>query len=152
MPSLKKIDSRLGAVEIDPQKIIFFSRGLIGFDYYRFFVLLQIKENSPFLLLQSTEDPDFGLIVTDPFAFYPQFEFEVSKEELKVLQVKTIDQLSVLVTVTIPAGQPENTTLNLSGPILINNKQRLGMQIALTNQKITRISLKDLSSKQAKAI
>jgi flagellar assembly factor FliW len=42
--------------------------------------------------------------------------------------LSNIRQLAVLVTVTIPQDKPEDTTLNLSGPILVNTEERVGLQ------------------------
>ncbi|SDN33632.1 flagellar assembly factor FliW [Desulfonauticus submarinus] len=126
-----EVSSRLGKIIIDKSKIIYFPRGLIGFEGYHYFVLLQIKDKSPFLLLQSTENSRLGLIVADPFVFVPHFRFSLNKIEEKVLRISGRDEISVLATVNIPAGKPENTTLNLSGPIVINNKSKRGLQLAV---------------------
>ena len=37
--------------------------------------------------------------------------------------------LAVRATATIPPGKPEQTALNLLGPILINHRARLGLQV-----------------------
>ncbi|WP_456324678.1 flagellar assembly protein FliW [Desulfonauticus submarinus] len=126
-----EVNSRLGKIIIDKSKIIYFPRGLIGFEEYHYFVLLQIKDKSPFLLLQSTENSRLGLIVADPFVFVPYFRFSLNKIEEKILRISGKDEISVLATVNIPAGKPENTTLNLSGPIIISNKSKRGLQLAV---------------------
>ena len=38
-------------------------------------------------------------------------------------------QAAILVTVSIPQGQPEKVALNLSGPIVINSEARVGLQV-----------------------
>jgi flagellar assembly factor FliW len=35
----------------------------------------------------------------------------------------------VLVSVSIPPGQPDRTALNLTGPIAVNSEARIGLQI-----------------------
>ena len=127
------IQTRLGEMNVDQTRIIHFPRGLIGFEDHQHFTLLQIKEDSPFLILQSVNDKDFGLLVTDPYSFLERYEVKIGDPEQRLLQIEDRKHLAVLVTVSIPAGQPEKTTLNLSGPILINTEIRLGLQIPQTD-------------------
>ena len=58
--------TRLGTRRIDPDKIIEFPRGLMGFEDQREFTLLQLREDAPFLVLQSLQDPELGLQVWLP--------------------------------------------------------------------------------------
>ena len=125
----KEIRSRLGRVLIESEQVIQFPRGLIGFEQLHEFVLLQIRDDSPFLLLQSIEDERLGLIVADPFSFLTNYQIVIGESERKILKLQDKKDLTVLVTVTIPPGEPEKTTLNLTGPILINTKSRLGLQV-----------------------
>ncbi|MBT8763793.1 flagellar assembly protein FliW [Desulfohalobiaceae bacterium Ax17] len=125
----REIKSRIGQFVIEEEKILRFPRGLIGFESAREFTLLQVKPNSPFLLLQNIENPKLGLIVADPYTFLANYSVVIGKSEEKILRLQSVYDLTVLVTVTIPPGEPEKTTLNLAGPILINTKARLGLQV-----------------------
>ena len=127
------IDSRLGPHEIVEDKIIIFPRGLIGYEFLQKFVLLQINENSPLLVLQSIEDPNTGLLVTDPYSFMEEYTVNISKADQEELKTKDKENLAVLVTVSIPPGKPDNTALNLLGPILINHEIKKGLQVPQTN-------------------
>ncbi len=131
----KIIRTRLGEREILEDGIIYFSRGLIGFDDKRDFTLIQIREDSPFLLLQSVEDSNLGLLVVDPYSFMDEYEVKLSDAEKRILRLENIRQLGILVTVTIPPGRPEETTLNLGGPIVINSEARRGMQVPQVDSK-----------------
>lgn len=122
------INSRLGPREIRLDKVVRFPRGIVGFEELRDFTLLQIREESPLLVLQSLERPTLGLLVADPFAFLPEYSINVSDAEQELLQAGTAADLAVLVTVSIPPGKPEETALNLLGPILINHRERIGLQ------------------------
>lgn len=122
------IESRLGPREIRQDKVIRFPRGIIGFEHLRDFTLLQIREESPLLVLQSLEDTGLGLLVADPYSFIPDYSIKVNDVDQELLEAQSADDLAVLVTVSIPPGRPEQTALNLLGPILINHKKRLGLQ------------------------
>lgn len=130
---MKLIESRLGPREIRLDKVIRFPRGLIGFELQREFTLLQIREESPLLILQSMEDPSLGLLVADPFAFTSEYNLSIGDADQELLQAKSAADLAVLVTVSIPPGKPEQAALNLIGPILINHHARVGLQVPQTD-------------------
>jgi flagellar assembly factor FliW len=123
------VRSRLGERKVNAERLLNFPRGLIGFENQFEFVLLQIKEESAFMILQSTHDVQLGLMVTDPFLFVDKYELKIGEAEQRILRVDTIRELAVLVTVSIPKGNPQDTTLNLAGPILINSSRRIGLQV-----------------------
>ena len=123
------IQSRLGEREVRLDKVLHFSRGIIGFESAREFTLLQIQENAPLLVLQSLEDPTLGLLVADPFVFMPDYSLTIGDAEQQLLRAQGPEELAVLVTATIPPGKPEETAINLLGPIVINHRERLGLQV-----------------------
>ena len=125
---VREADTRLGRQLIDLDKVIVFPRGLMGFEDQHEFTLLKIREDAPFLILQSLQEPNLGLLVGDPYSFLPEYRIRIGDAEQSLLQVKSSAQLAVLVTVSIPPGQPEHTSLNLTGPILINHEARSGLQ------------------------
>jgi flagellar assembly factor FliW len=140
------VQSRLGRIPVDRDRSIRFPKGLIGFENCKDFVLLQLKEDSPFLMLQSTERPELGLVVTDPFAFMEDFEIKVGDAERNILKLENIRQVAVLVTVSIPKGRPEQAALHLTGPILVNFQARLGLQIPqVDSDKPGRLYIGDLA-------
>lgn len=124
-----EIDTRLGRRVIDPDKIIHFPRGLAGFEQERDFILLQLRPDAPLLILQSTNRPEVGLLVADPYSFLNSYPVMVGEAEQKLLKISETDDTAILVTVTIPAGHPEDAMLNLTGPIVINHQAKIGLQI-----------------------
>jgi len=129
------IQSRIGKLTIPAERILHFPRGIIGFENEREFTLVKIKEDSPFLILQSMNDPRLGLMVVDPYNFIQDYDVVVGDAERKLLRIENIRQVMVLVTVTIPPGKPEDTTLNLTGPVVVNMQSRIGLQVPQTDAK-----------------
>nr|WP_327083018.1 flagellar assembly protein FliW [Paucidesulfovibrio gracilis] len=127
------IQTRLGEREIAEDAVVCFPHGLIGFEDRRQFVLLQVNDDSPFLLLQSLEDPGLGLLVADPLAFIAHYGVRLDGAEKRILGNAEDDELAILTTVSIPRNRPQETTLNLSGPIVINTKARVGLQSPQTD-------------------
>jgi len=132
----KVIETRLGSQQISTDKIVHFPRGLIGFESEHEFTLLQMRDDLPFLMLQSTNTPNVGLLVTDPYTFYPEYLIEIGDPEQKILQVTNREQLTVLVTLFVPPNKPEETVMNLTGPILINHELKIGLQVPQVDGKL----------------
>ncbi len=124
-----EIETRLGRRVIDPEKIIRFPRGLAGFEDEHEFTLLQIRPDAPLLILQSIANPNVGLLVADPYSFLDSYPVMLGDAEQSLLEISHAEEAAILVTVTIPAGKPEDATLNLTGPIVINHKARIGIQV-----------------------
>ena len=142
----KEIDTRLGKRIVAQDKIITFSRGLIGYEDKKDFTLLQIKENTPFLILQSTEEPSLGFLVGDPFVFCQEYQVKVGDAEQLLLKIDRIEQVAVLCMVIIPMDKPEDISMSLNGPILINHEARIGLQVPQSDNKYpTKLFLNSLN-------
>lgn len=127
------IQTRIGRQSVAQDKVLYFPRGLIGFEDKHEFTLLQLRVGAPFLILQSMDDPRLGLLVGDPYSFLDDYPVRIGDAEQKLLRLRNVRQVAVLVTVSIPPGRPEKTALNLTGPILINHEIRLGLQVPQTD-------------------
>ena len=124
-----EIETRLGRRIIDPDKIVHFPRGLAGFEEEHDFTLLPLRPDAPLLILQSMTRPEVGLLVADPYSFLSSYPVMLGEAEQKLLKLEKSEDSAILVTVSIPAGRPEDAVLNLTGPIVINYKDRLGLQV-----------------------
>ena len=122
------INSRIGPMVISGDKTIRFPRGIIGFESLREFALVEFKPGTPFHFLQSLEMPSMGMMLADPFPFLPNYEIRLAAAEERILRVRSIRDLVILVSVTVPKGDPQGSTLNLTGPICVNVQERLGLQ------------------------
>lgn len=129
------VDTRLGPMTLSEDRVLYFPRGIIGFMGHREFTLLQVREESPFMVLQSLTDSKLGLLVADPYTFMTEYEVVISEPDLRMLGIDNREKATILVTVTIPQGMPERTTLNLCGPIIINSETRVGLQIPQTDTR-----------------
>jgi flagellar assembly factor FliW len=122
------IHSRIGQLVISSDKTIRFPRGIIGFESLREFALVEFKHGTPFHFLQSIEMPRMGMMLADPFSFLPNYEIRLAAAEERILRVRSVYDLVILVSVTVPKGDPQASTLNLTGPICVNVQERLGLQ------------------------
>jgi flagellar assembly factor FliW len=114
--------SRFGSLEIEAGAIIEFPTGLIGLGGRRWAVVTK-DETSAFSWLHSLDDPALALPVTNPWAFFADYEVELSDADSERFDA---DQVAVWVTVRAGA-ELADFSANLRAPILISNGQ--GFQV-----------------------
>ncbi|HAR61948.1 MAG: flagellar assembly protein FliW [Candidatus Margulisiibacteriota bacterium] len=128
------ITTRFGTLTINEQDIIHIEKGLMGFEKESNYILRPSGKNQLFGWLQSTENPALAFVVTNPFDFYVNYEFDLENEDLEELHISSVEDVYVLTILTIPAN-PQNISANLIAPIIINNKNKKGKQIILKSNK-----------------
>ena len=124
--------TRFGNVEIDDDRVINFSSGLLGFSSYSKFVLLQPDEQGVFFWLQSTEAPDLAFVVTDPALWITDYQANIRKDQMEELGMNELGDAQVLVIVN---KRDDSITSNLQGPLVINVQGRIGMQLVLADKR-----------------
>jgi len=143
---MPKVQTKFGEMEIEEQDIIDFPLGLPGFEHFHMFALQSPADLEPFRLLVPLEDPNISFIVTDPFLFFPDYEFELDETSKTEMEVTENSKLTVVVIVNV-RDRIENATVNLAAPVVINDGKRLGKQVILsTSRYTTRHRLFDLEN------
>ncbi len=123
----------MGTVQITEEQIIYLEDGFYGFEEFHKYALLD-AEQDPFIWIQSLEDKNLAFIAIDPFIFRPDYELDINDEILKPIAVESPTDLLVFALVTIPAdGTP--ITANLQGPLIINKKNKKGLQAVMNDGK-----------------
>lgn len=111
--------------------MIEFDSGLVGFPDHRRFELVQWGgDDSPFSLLQSTDDTSLEFLVVPPNLFFA-YEPEIDDDLVEELGLRTPDDALLLVIVTV-GERVEESTANLMGPIVINRDTRKAVQAVLS--------------------
>jgi flagellar assembly factor FliW len=122
-----------GPLELDEKQKIIFPHGLFGFDDYKDYVLFD-AEHQPFFWLQSTDEQEIAFVLINPFLFRPDYEANITNEELAEIGITSPEKALIFVIVTIPQdGSP--MTANLQGPLVVNKETMTGMQAILSDAK-----------------
>src|SRR3989338_5346640 len=103
---VKLFTSRFGEIDIEEDKLINFTQGLLGFPDVKRYIVLDHPNN-----------PD------------------IDEHDLKGLNITEAEDCGIISIVTIPHGEPEKMTANLQGPVLVNLRTREGKQIVLESDK-----------------
>lgn len=126
--------TRFGEFEVEGSRALKFTQSLLGFPQSTTYVVIEV-EDTPYVWLQSADEPDVAFLATSPFLFFPDYDLELGEEEQQSLDVDDVTQVEVLTLLTIHrAGEtPEAITANLLGPIVVNTESRQALQLVLDN-------------------
>lgn len=143
-----QVDTYLfGSVEVDPEKVITFPNGLLGFEKCTKFMLAHEDGDvdTQGFTLQSVEDPALAFQIIDPTALGFNYELELTDEENALLQTPAADDVAVMITLYMQE-QGGSATPSLRAPLIINLKARVGLQKLLAKM-VTNVTLSNLVSK-----
>ncbi|MDO8810586.1 MAG: flagellar assembly protein FliW [Gallionella sp.] len=142
-----KVETQFGELSIDPAQIITFPRGVPGFEKCTKWTLFhEIDDqgnlaNAIIVHLQSMDDGDVSLPLTDPVLFGFNFNLMLTDSETAELEIDDSGDVIVLVTLSVKSDAPlckhkqvkENIYANISAPFLINTKSKIGIQKILAD-------------------
>ena len=133
-----EINTRIfGQVNIDDNKLIHFPNGIVGFAELKDFALIHDEEkgdNGGIRWLQSVQEPAFAMPVINPLAVCAVYNPQVEDELLKPLGNMDMDDMLVLVTITVPSDLTK-MTVNLKAPFIINAETRMAAQIIVEGEQ-----------------
>ena len=124
-----------GDVEIDDSKVITMDNGLFGFENYKKYVLLYDSSSDEIpniQWLQSLDEELLALPVMIPTTVVPDYNPVVEDETLASLGEWKEEDVSMLVTVTVPEDI-KKMSINLKAPIVINTTTMKGCQVVAEN-------------------
>ncbi|HEY0829362.1 MAG TPA: flagellar assembly protein FliW [Bacilli bacterium] len=122
---------RFGEIETEDEDIIRFPNGIPGFEKLTQFIMIKTDEDLPFSYMQSVDDGDISFIATNPFDFYPNYEFQLSEEVKQELRIQNEEDVMIWSIVSIKE-EIVKATLNLLAPVVLNVREGLGKQVILS--------------------
>ena len=126
---------RFGTIPVQEDKVILFPKGILWVSRNKRYVLFPHGQGSPFYWLQSVEDGAVAFVVMNPRLVKSDYTVDIQEALLQELGAGDVSDLEVMCIVTIPPNRPENMTINLLGPIVINVKKRCATQIITSEEK-----------------
>ncbi len=129
---MRKVDTvRFGEIDVEEDKIVHFEQGIPAFEDEHEFIVIPYDAESPYYFMQSLSTPDLAFLLTVPFVFFPEYEFELDDISLKELGIKHQEEVLLYVLITIPGGKVEDMTANLMAPVVINTTNMQARQVVL---------------------
>lgn len=122
-----------GSVRVENDAIYEFDDGLYGFEDDRKFAIFEESfEEISFLYLQSVDHLVPCFLVFEPWDLYPNYRPALSKEDMELCEVKSIDDLIFLVIASVPSTIKE-LSINIKSPVVLNPKSKKARQVILQN-------------------
>ena len=128
MPSYET--TRFGQIEVEEENILTFPGGPLGFQTLTKWTFIDETRCAPFRMLQSLDDGAVAFIMVDPLTSYPDYEFNLTPEDLFYIGARSVDEVIVFCMITI-APKVSEVTINLQGPFVINPAKAIGHQFIL---------------------
>jgi len=116
---------------ISGENVIQMPDGLLGFEHVKKYVLLAQPQEAPFMWLRMIENVNKRFIVVSPFQIVPDYQPDISSEDVRFLGINTPDDALVVNIVTLRPNRPP--TVNLKGPIVINRHTLIAKQVIPNN-------------------
>jgi flagellar assembly factor FliW len=126
--------TRFGTVTIDEDRVITIPAGLLGFSSFRRYTLLQPDDQGLFFWFQSLDAPELAFVVTDPALWVPDYEATIRREQMEALRLERLEDAQVFVIVN---KYGRALTANLQGPVVVNVRNREGVQLVLAERRWT---------------
>ncbi|EPY2300891.1 flagellar assembly protein FliW [Clostridium sporogenes] len=123
-----------GCIEYEEKDVIYFEKGIPGFEELKKFIIFPVEDNDVFSVFHSIAKEDMGIIVTSPFNIEKEYEIQLEEEQIKNLKLQDEKDTLVLNTVTLNSDI-DKITANLRAPIIINIKEKIGEQIIINSDK-----------------
>ncbi|GAA0318800.1 flagellar assembly protein FliW [Bacillus carboniphilus] len=127
---MKLVTKYHGKIEIEQSEVIHFPKGIPAFEEEQEFILLQLTDEKIYYILQSVKTPDLGFVVTDPFLFFKDYDFQLDESTVKALDLKSPTDVKILTIVSV-RDPFSNSTANLQAPIVINANKNRAKQVVL---------------------
>ena len=126
-----------GEVEISEKQKIFFPNGIIGFESYKNYALLDSK-SPPFYWLQSLDDVNIAFVILSPFLVVENYSLDISPSSYESIEFDgdvNSDRLLIFTIVTIVDDESGVITVNLQAPVIINKENKYAIQSIQNNPK-----------------
>jgi len=126
--------TRFGTLTLGEEARVYFPEGLLGFSAYREYVMVPAgASGGPLVWLQSCQVPELAFAVCRAEALVRGYRVEVRAEDLAVAELTTPDDAAVYLIIHRERG---DVVANLRGPLVINEKRRLGKQVVINNERV----------------
>jgi flagellar assembly factor FliW len=134
--SVKIKTTRFGELEVNPNDIVTFAEGLLGFENLKKYFVVDPGDSTLILWLQSTEDEKVAFPIIEPKIFKPDYIAKLLPADLNGLELDSLQNAKLYSILTIPANVTEMSA-NLKAPVVINSNKKVAKQIVLQDSKLS---------------
>ena len=89
---MKVQSTRFGPVDIEPDDILLFRHGLIGFEDCQHWTILADEDNDRVAWMQCMQRSDLAIPVVSPRRFVPDYQVRIDPKDVETLQLENAEQ------------------------------------------------------------
>ncbi len=123
-----------GEIQVKEEKIINFTKPILGFDNCREYIMLENESIFPTFWLQSVNNPNIAFPVVSPNIIDENYSFKLPAHELEDIQLKKIEDAIILTLMVVPESISSMRT-NMRAPIIYNPVTKMAKQLILNDEK-----------------
>ncbi len=120
---MKFTNRQFGELDFEEDHVVTFPGGLIGFEQYRTYLIVDDVDSEPFRWLVSLEDGNLSFPLLDPGLLLPGYAVDTVTGGGKTVFVIASLRPSV-----------QSSTVNLRSPVVIDNATRTAKQVVLDDE------------------
>ncbi|HSC79801.1 MAG TPA: flagellar assembly protein FliW [Chitinolyticbacter sp.] len=125
---MQTVHTRFGEIQIDPNTVLTFPRGLPGFEHCQRFKLLHEDKPDPKVLwLQSLDEADLVLSVVSSELLGVNYQIQLTDDECALIDLQAGDEVTLLLILARPEADG-GIRANTVSPLVLNARSRLGLQ------------------------
>jgi flagellar assembly factor FliW len=120
-----------GEVDYNPESVFTFPAGLPGFEDEHDFLFLKVPESEPVMFLQSITMRSLCFVLAPILTLAPDFPLNLAPEELRELELpedRAVEIGTDVLCAALVSAAGKSLSANLMAPIVVNLKNRLGLQ------------------------
>ncbi|MFH0783847.1 MAG: flagellar assembly protein FliW [Pseudomonadota bacterium] len=129
------------SLKIDSEKVLTFPHGIPGFEKYTTFLVYHKEENDlSAYWLESIKKPEVTFTIVDPGQYGLSYDLELTDEERDLLKAERAEELGIFMMLSKKEGDGKPSPVlnaNISGPVIINLRTRLGLQKVIQRGRVS---------------
>jgi len=128
--NIEVVTSRFGTIEVPPERIFFFPRGLIGFEHLKSYARLDSRKGPSIQWLQALDDPETAFLVSEPTTYLPGFELKIWESDASQALSEGIDLDKLQTLVILHVDRAKGLLhIHVQAPLLLDPVSRKGVQL-----------------------
>lgn len=127
--------TRFGQIQVQPEDLLTFAEGILGFADLKKFVLLDDPNDDIFAWLQSCDESGVAFPILEPELFSENHKITLAKSDYEALKMTSADSARAFCIITIP-DDPTQMTANMKAPVMINVSLKIARQCVLQDNHL----------------
>ncbi|KXH84140.1 flagellar assembly protein FliW [Sporosarcina sp. HYO08] len=121
-----------GKIDIQPEQLWEFPKGIPGFENKKKFILLPIEGNNVFQVLQSATTASVAFIVANPYTIMEDYSFDVDEPTVELLGIEKEEDVFILAVLSLKE-RIDTSTINLQAPLIFQKHTKKAKQMILND-------------------